>query len=84
MDHDGTGALFRWRRPIGAGDDRVHPPQDVERLMDLPYARGVDQAEGVAFVQVGDQRRLLIVHDSPAPTRLGGDSLVVDLLDLER
>ena len=86
MDHDGTGALFRWRSPVGAGDDRVHRPQDIHHIMDLPYARGVDQAEGVAFVQVGDRRRLLVVHDSPAPARLGaaGESLVVDLLDLAR
>jgi hypothetical protein len=82
MNHDGTGALFRWRRPIGDGGDMVHAPQQVERVMELPYARGVDQAEGVAFIHVNDRRRLLIVHDSPAPSRLGGDSLTVDLLDL--
>jgi Protein of unknown function (DUF3616) len=84
MDHDGIGGLFRWRSPIGAADDTVHPPQDVEHIMDLPYARGVDQAEGVAFVDVGGQRRLLIVHDSPSAARLAGDSLVVVLFDLER
>ena len=84
MDHDGTGALFRWRSPLGAKDDTVHPPKVVDHVMDLPYARGVDQAEGVAFVEAGDRRRLLIVHDSPAPARLSGDSLVVDLFDLER
>jgi hypothetical protein len=33
---------------------------------------------------VGEQRRLLIVHDGPAAARLTGDSLVVDLFDLER
>ena len=82
MDHDGTGALFRWRSPIGADDDRVHLPQDVDHLMDLPYARGVDQAEGVAFVEDGDRRRVLIVHDSPAAARVSRDSLVVDLFDL--
>jgi hypothetical protein len=86
MDHDGTGALFRWRSPIGADDDMVHVPQDVERIMDLSCARGADQAEGVAFVDVGTKRRLLVVHDSPPATRLGngGESLVVDLFDLER
>jgi Protein of unknown function (DUF3616) len=84
MGHDGTGALFRWRAPLGAEDDCVHPPQDVEHLMDLPYARGVDQAEGVAVVQIGNRRRLLIVHDSAAPARLSGDSLTADLFDLKR
>jgi Protein of unknown function (DUF3616) len=84
MDHDGTGALFRWRSPLGADDDRVHAPEDVERLMGLPYARGVDQAEGVAFVEVDGGRRLLLVHDSPADARLNGDSLRVDLFDLDQ
>jgi hypothetical protein len=86
MDHDGTGALFRWGQPSGEGDDTVHAPQDVEPIMALPYARGVDQAEGVAIVGAGDQRRLLIVYDSPAPARLGdaGECLVVDLLALGR
>jgi Protein of unknown function (DUF3616) len=86
MDHDGTGALFRWGRPIGAADDMVHAPADVLHLMDLPYARDADQAEGVTFVEVGGARRLLIVHDSPAAARLGeaGESLVVDLFDLEQ
>jgi hypothetical protein len=85
MDHDGTGALFRWRRPIGAADDMVHAPADILHLMDLPYARGADQAEGVAFVEIG-ARRLLLVHDSPSAARLGkaGESLVVDVIDLER
>jgi Protein of unknown function (DUF3616) len=84
MDHDGTGALFRWRSAVGTEDDCVHPPQDVEHLMDLPYARGVDQAEGVAFVQVGNRRHLLVIHDSPAPARLSRDSLTADLFDLKR
>jgi hypothetical protein len=86
MDHDGTGALFRWRTPIGAADDMVHAPADVLHLMDLPYARGTDQAEGAAFVEVGGARRLLLVHDSPSAARLGNasQSLVADLFDLER
>jgi Protein of unknown function (DUF3616) len=85
MSHDGTGALFRWRSPIGAGDDRVHAPEDVQHIMDLPYARGGDQAEGVEIVEVGGARRLMIVHDNPSPERLGsGESLVVDLFDLTR
>jgi uncharacterized protein DUF3616 len=86
MDHDGIGALFRWRRPIGAADDVVHAPADVLHLMDLPYARGADQAEGAAFVEVGGARRLLLVHDSPSAGRLGkaSQSLVADLFDLER
>jgi hypothetical protein len=85
MDHHGTGTLFRWRSPIGAENDRVHAPGDFDQIMDLPYARGVDQAEGAAFVEVGGARRLLVVYDSPAPARLGdeGQSLLLDLFDLD-
>jgi Protein of unknown function (DUF3616) len=84
MSHDGTGAVFRWRSPIGAADDRVHAPQDFLHVIDLPYAHGVDHAEGVAVIDVGDARRLLVVHDSPAAARLdaAGETLVVDLFDL--
>jgi hypothetical protein len=85
MDHDGTGALFRWRRPLGADGHRLHPEDDLERLLDLPYDRGRDQAEGVAFVEIGGKRRLLVVHDSPSPARLDRErqGLVADLYELD-
>jgi hypothetical protein len=84
MDHDGTGALFRWRRPLGAEGHRLHPEGDLERLMELPYDRGRDQAEGIAFVEMDGKRRLLVVHDSPGPARLDRErqGLVADLYDL--
>jgi hypothetical protein len=85
MDHDGTGALFRWQSPLRADNDQVHPPNEVERIMDLAYDRGLDQAEAIAFVPQGDDRRLLVVHDNPSAARLPGDEegLIADLFDLE-
>ena len=85
MDHDGTGALYRWRRPISAGDHRLHGADELERLMDLPYDRGRDQAEGIAFLETNGRRQLLVVHDSPMPERVidGGKGLVADLYDLD-
>lgn len=84
MDHDGTGALFRWRHPIGADGHRLHQNDDLERLLDLPYDRGRDQAEGLAWLDTDQGRRLLVVHDSPSPERLVKDQqgLTADLLDL--
>jgi hypothetical protein len=84
MSHDGVGALFRWRSPLGASGDRIHGPEAIERLMDLPYAHGRDQAEGIAFVEENGTRRLLVVYDSPSPARLteDGGGLIADLFDV--
>jgi hypothetical protein len=52
--------------------------------MDLPYAHGRDQAEGIAFVEENGTRRLLVVYDSPSPARLteDGGGLIADLFDV--
>ncbi len=73
MEHDGIGGLFRWRPPLGGETDALHTESSVERVMDLVYEKGVDQAEGIDFVGEGEDRHLLLVHDSPGPARLGED-----------
>jgi hypothetical protein len=85
MDHDGSGALFRWRRPISAGDHRLHGADELVRLMELPYDRGRDQAEGIALLETAGRRQLLVVHDSPQPSRIvdDGNGLVADIYDLD-
>jgi len=84
MDHDGTGAVFRWRQPIGTGDHRLHASDELDRLLELPYDRGRDQAEGIAFLETAGRRQLLVVHDSPADSRVidGGKGLTADLHEL--
>ncbi len=84
MEHDGIGGLFRWRPPLGGETDMLHAGSSVERLMDLVFENGVDQAEGIDFVGEGEHRRLLVVHDSPRPDRLrdAGDGRVALKADL--
>lgn len=73
QDHDGRCAIFRWQGwakdpPQDAQIVRLHAP---EHLFDLPIKPGYDHAEGIAFWtdQTGETR-LLVVYDSPDPTRL--------------
>lgn len=65
----GPVALYRWR---GWAND---PPQDVskvrlhrpERILELPFGRGVDHPEGLAL---WDDEHILVICDSPAPDRV--------------
>lgn len=70
----GPCRLYRWRD--WAGD----PPRDAHRvrlhrpdlLLDLPFGRGVDHAEGLALFEpdADEAGRLLVIHDSPAAHRV--------------
>lgn len=84
MEHDGIGGLFRWRPPLGGKTDMLHAGASVERLMDLVFENGVDQAEGIDFVGEGEDRLLVVVHDSPRSDRLreAGDGRVALKADL--
>lgn len=78
----GPCALYRW--PDWAND----PPQDAqrvrlhrpERLLELPFGRGVDHPEGLALWP--DEDRILVIYDSPDRSRLVGDTVAADLFRL--
>lgn len=82
LDHDGPQAVFGLDRLPGRGDaDEIWRP---ERLLDLPVTTGADKAEGIAAVEIGGRRRLLVAYDSPAPHRLDEAErrVTVDLFEL--
>ena len=81
---DGPCALYRWRDwandPPHDGDEvRLHRP---ERVLDLPFGRGVDHPEGLALWD--DGARVLVIHDSPSPGRVERETgtVMADLFDL--
>lgn len=81
---DGPCALYRWRGwvedpPRDARVVRLHRP---ERILELPFGRGADHPEGLALWNEG--RRLLVIHDSPAPDRIDerARTIFADLFDL--
>jgi hypothetical protein len=82
LDHDGPQAVFGLDRLPGRADaDEIWRP---DRLLDLPTTAGADRAEGLAVVDIGGRRRLLVAYDSPAPHRLDDAErrVAVDLFEL--
>lgn len=79
----GPCAIYRWRdwanRPPKHDEKvEVHTP---DRILELPFGRGVDHPEGLALW--GDEQ-VLVLCDSPAPERLDAEGLTItaDLFEL--
>jgi hypothetical protein len=71
MDLDGPVTLYRWRGVLEAPGQSVVPSDRLEPVLDLPYGRGEDHAEGICWLAGDDgARELLVVYDSPAKHRL--------------
>ncbi|MFO1067123.1 MAG: DUF3616 domain-containing protein [Geminicoccaceae bacterium] len=82
MDLDGPVHILRWRDALSAeADSVVGAGPRIETILEVPYGRGCDHAEGIALV---DDGRLLVVYDLPCDLRLDGGktSIVADLFDL--
>jgi hypothetical protein len=84
MDLDGPVRLYRWHHAARTGAPQVVRGDDaLSRELDLPYGEGDDHAEGITLVGPPEDRRLLVVYDSPAPARLTDDGAVLaDLVQL--
>ena len=79
MDLDGPVRLFAWPGCLEAGQQMIVPADELEPLIDLPFGRGADHAEGIAILGRAKGRpELLVVYDSPAPRRLHEDGTGID------
>jgi hypothetical protein len=67
MDLDGPVRVIRWQDALGEDPPQVVRTASLTHELELPYGEGDDHPEGIALLP---GRRLLIVHDSPAPERL--------------
>ena len=76
MDLDGPVHVFRWHGALTAETPQVVRGDDLTLEVDLPFGIGDDHAEGIGLLCPDDGERLLVVYDSPAPTRLGTDGWV--------
>jgi len=90
MDLDGPVVLYRWPGALSATAQTVVPADQLERVAELPYGRGVDHAEGICWLPTagaapGDAaRELLVVYDSPAEDRLhDGTAIDADVFRLD-
>jgi Protein of unknown function (DUF3616) len=83
MDLDGPVRIYRW---VGAA--RTEMPTIVRgdllaRELEVTYGEGDDHAEGLSLIGPPEDRRVLVVFDSPAADRLTDDGAVLaDVLRL--
>ncbi len=75
MDLDGPVYVFRWRDAMSAQEPQVVRDEQLPRVLVLAYGEGDDHAEGIGLLDE-DSGQLLVVYDSPAPSRLDGAGCV--------
>ena len=75
MDLDGPVQIYRWVNGVNSRENVFSNPDLVQ---DIPYGNREEHAEGMTlFEDVAGIPSLLVVYDSPAKTRLVGDSGVI-------
>ena len=75
MDLDGPVQVYRWLNGVNLGENVFSNPAFVQ---DIPYGNREEHAEGMTMFQdVAGIPSLLVVYDSPAKSRLVGDSGVI-------
>ena len=77
MSLDSDAVVLRWRDALATDGDALVTRDRFERVLELPYGAGstesIDHPEGIAILHDGRERSLLVVYDSPGPTRQVGD-----------
>ncbi|MBD2210986.1 DUF3616 domain-containing protein [Nostoc linckia FACHB-104] len=81
MDLDGPVQLYRWQSGVNVAENLLSYPELVQ---DIPYGNREDHAEGMTLLNdITGKPSLLIVYDSPAKSRLVGESgVIADLFSL--
>ncbi|BAY34657.1 hypothetical protein NIES2107_65630 [Nostoc carneum NIES-2107] len=81
MDLDGPVQLYCWQGGVNLAENLLSYP---ELLQDIPYGNREDHAEGITLLNdITGKPSLLLVYDSPAKSRLVGESgVIADLLSL--
>ncbi len=78
MDLDGPVRVHRWADVLEADQGDVVGENDLERVLELPFGEGVDHAEGMTLLAAGGAKELLVVYDSPSPSRLHDNGTAID------
>ncbi|GGQ68085.1 DUF3616 domain-containing protein [Couchioplanes azureus] len=83
MDLDGPVRIYRWHGACRVELPVVARAEELTRELELTYGEGDDHAEGLAVLGPLEEGRLLVVYDSPAPSRLADeDTVLADVVRL--
>lgn len=79
MDLDGPVRVYRWADVLAADQGDVIGDDALQRVLEVPYGDGVDHAEGITLLSAtGGAKELLVVYDSPSPSRLHDGGAAID------
>jgi len=85
-----AGGPLPWPGALAATGQTVVPADQLERVLNLPYGRGVDHAEGICWLPSDGAapdhaaKELLVVYDSPVDDRLhDGTAIDADVFRLD-
>jgi hypothetical protein len=79
MDLDGPIRVLSWPGCLEAGQQLIVTAEELEPLLEVPYRRGADHAEGIALLgRASGRSELMVVYDSPARDRLHDDGTGID------
>ena len=71
--------MLSWQGCLEAGQHSVVPPNELEAVLEVPYRRSADHAEGIAILERTKGRpELMVVYDSSAKVRLHDDGRGID------
>ncbi|HEY9849060.1 MAG TPA: DUF3616 domain-containing protein [Leptolyngbyaceae cyanobacterium] len=82
MDLDGPVKLYRLENGVDLPESTLLKPKPI---LDIPFGKGEDHAEGITFFSREENHKsLLVVYDSPAKERLQGeDAILADVFSLQ-
>ncbi|MBI6896624.1 DUF3616 domain-containing protein [Pseudomonas putida] len=74
LDLDGPVTVFRWRGALASDEESVVFPDQLEKVLEVPFGKGDDHAEGLCLYEPGDGTGavLLVVYDAAAEQRKQG------------
>ncbi|MCU0895487.1 MAG: DUF3616 domain-containing protein [Rhodospirillales bacterium] len=78
MDLDGPVRVYRWRDVLAADQGDIVAADDLERVLEVPFGQGFDHAEGMTLLEEQGAKHLLVVYDSPDPSRLHDNGTAID------
>ena len=78
MDLDGPVRVYRWAEALAADQGDIIAGRQIEPILEVPFGEGVDHAEGIALMSDAGAKQLLIVYDSPSPSRLHENGTAID------
>lgn len=94
MKLDAPAAVYRLKAAVDLEDAKLHEPKfvkvlpftgevaDEDAAEDEGVPRGKDHAEGITIAEIGGERKLVVIYDSPARGRTTDAAVTADVFDL--